>query len=70
MKPKDPIWGLYDLVVVNGKTTAKCKDCSTSVSAKSDRLRTLKQKCSARLVTKPSQKRPLDIEPEETVSTY
>ena len=54
--------------MVNGKTTAKCKDCSTSVSAKSDRLRTHKQKCSARLVTKPSQKRPLDIEPEETVS--
>ena len=39
MKPKDPIWGLYDLVVENGKTTAKCKDCNTSISAKSDHLK-------------------------------
>ena len=36
MKSKDPIWNMYTLCEVDGKTVAKCRDCETSVSAKSD----------------------------------
>ena len=59
MKPKDPIWNMYTLCEVGGKTVVKCRDCETSVSAKSDKLRSHKIKCGA--VTKNTpHKRSLD----------
>jgi len=60
MKPKAPIWNVYTLREIGGKTVAKCRDCETSVSAKSDRLRSHKIKCG--VVTKNTpHKRPLNI---------
>ena len=38
---------MYTLCEVGGKTVDKCRECETSVSAKSDRLRNHKIKCGA-----------------------
>jgi len=54
MKPKDPIWGFYEIVTEGTKSKAKCKACSTEVSAKADRLRTHLQKCSKAVKEKKS----------------
>ena len=61
MKPKDPVWNMFTMCDVGGKTVAKCKDCNSSVSAKSDRLRNHKQKCGAGATNTPK-KRPLEVE--------
>jgi len=56
-----PIWNMYTLCEVGGKIVAKCRDCETSVSAKSDRLRNHMIKCGA--VTKNTpHKRTLDTD--------
>jgi hypothetical protein len=57
MKPRDPIWNLYDIFEESNKTTAKCKDCSAVVSAKVIRLRNHREKCPG-LPNKPTEKRP------------
>jgi len=59
MKPKDPIWSMYTMCEVGGKTVAKCRDCKTSVSAKGDRLKNYKMKCGAAKKNTPH-KRSLD----------
>jgi len=59
MKPKDPIWNMYTLCEVGGKTVATCMDCETSVGAESDRLKNHKMKCGAAKKNTP-QKRSLD----------
>jgi len=46
MKPKDPVWGFYEVVTEGTKSKAMCKACSSIVSAKAERLRTHLQKCS------------------------
>ena len=38
MKPKDPVWNMFTICEMNGKDVAICKDCNSSVSAKSDRV--------------------------------
>ena len=45
MKHKNPIWNHFDIMEVDGKRTAKCKDCSSVVSAKCDRLVNHRTKC-------------------------
>jgi hypothetical protein len=47
MKPKDPIWNMYTLCKVDGKTIAKGRNCETSVSVKSDRVKNHNMKCDA-----------------------
>lgn len=45
MKPKDPIWGFYDLITEGNKTISKCKACSSEVSSKVLRLKSHLDKC-------------------------
>lgn len=45
MKPKDPVWNYFDIIETGNKKQAKCKDCGSIVSAKSDRLRAHRLKC-------------------------
>lgn len=45
MKPKDPIWGFYDVYEEGDKKIVKCKDCVEKVSGKTDRLKNHREKC-------------------------
>lgn len=45
MKPKDPVWNFF--TQTEGKTSAKCKQCSADVSAKVLRLKAHREKCPA-----------------------
>ena len=40
MNPKDPKWNFYEVTEIT-----KCRECGTVVSAKSDRLKTHREKC-------------------------
>ena len=59
MKPKDPVWNMFTICEMNGKNVAICKDCNSSVSAKSDRLHNHSKKC---VPTKTPQKWPHEVE--------
>lgn len=59
MKPRDPVWNFFTVADQDNKTSAKCNDCKTVVSAKAPRLRVHREKCP---MNRPTQKRPL---PEE-----
>ena len=38
-KPKDPIWDFYNVIGEGENKVAMCKDCDSSASAKSERLK-------------------------------
>jgi hypothetical protein len=40
MNPKDPKWNFYEVTEIT-----KCRECGTVVRAKSDRLKTHREKC-------------------------
>ena len=40
MNPKDPKWNFYEVTEIT-----KCRKCGTVVRAKSDRLKTHREKC-------------------------
>ena len=61
MKPEYPMWNMFTILVceMNGKNVAICKDCNSSVRAKSDRLHDHSKRC---VPTRTPQKWPHEIE--------
>ena len=56
MKPKDPIWNFYEVTEEGSKKITKCRECGTVVSAKSDRLKTHREKCAGLSLSQPPEK--------------
>ena len=44
-RPRDPIWGHFREVVIDGKTLAKCNSCGQQATCKVLRIKTHYEKC-------------------------